>query len=121
MSMSTASSWVPGDSFSLRLLILRHELGLTQREAAKRCGLDDGSWSNWENGSHPRDMAKVVRQIHDATGVDMPWLMWGVMPAGGGSPTPLGDGPDTPPDLPNRLSTCIPDRSLAEADLGVAA
>ncbi len=119
--MSTAPSWVPGDSFSLRLLILRHELGLTQREAAKRCGLDDGSWSNWENGSHPRDMAKVVRQIHDATDVDMPWLMWGVMPPGGGSPTPAGDGDETPPDLPNQLSTWNSDRALTDDGFEVAA
>ena len=105
--MSTASSWVPGDSFSLRLLILRHELGLTQREAAKRCGLDDASWSNWERGSHPRDMAKIVRQIHDATNVDMAWLMWGVTPDGGGVSVLSGGGGDTPPDLPSAQSRCI--------------
>ncbi len=119
--MSTAPSWVPGDSFALRLLILRHELGLTQREAAKRCGLDDGSWSNWENGSHPRDMAKIVRQIHEATAVDMPWLMWGVLPAGGGSPTPTGGGDETPPDLPNDQSRCIGQRYHQEESFEDAA
>ena len=103
--MATAN-WVPGDSFALRLIILRHELGLTQREAAVRCGLDDGSWSNWENGANPRNMAKVVQQIHSATGVYMPWLMWGVMPDGEGSSILSPEGGDTPPEQPDARSRC---------------
>lgn len=68
---------IPEDSFGLRLLIIRRELGLTQAEAAARCELDDGSWSNWENGSKPRGMDRIVEKIAEALHVDRDWLMWG--------------------------------------------
>ena len=100
--------WVPVvETFGDRLVLLRRRLGWSQTKAAASCGLDDGSWSNWENGSHPRDMAKVVRQIHDATGVDMPWLMWGVMPGGDGPGVATPPGGDAPADLPFAPSKCI--------------
>ena len=69
--------WVPPTSFATRLLILRHHLSLTQREASRLCGLDDGSWSNWERGSRPRGMDQVVEAIASATGCSRDWLMWG--------------------------------------------
>lgn len=71
------ASWVPAETFASRLVRLRRELGWNQGEAAARCGLDDGSWSNWERGVSPRRMAEVVAAIHEATGVDRDWLMWG--------------------------------------------
>jgi transcriptional regulator with XRE-family HTH domain len=67
----------PEDTFAARLLLVRHDLDLTQIEAAERCGLDDGSWSNWENGTRPRDLAGVVSQISRNLDVDRDWLMWG--------------------------------------------
>lgn len=70
--------WVPPDSFASRLILVRHHLGLTQVEAAKACGLDDGSWSNWERGSKPRAMDEVVAAIATGLKVDRDWLMWGV-------------------------------------------
>ena len=73
----TEQGWIPSDSFAARLVTARQAKGLTQREAAEQCGLDDGSWSNWENGSKPRGMDEVVRKITDGLGVDRDWLMWG--------------------------------------------
>lgn len=72
-----AEPLIPEDSFALRLVIIRQVLDLTQAEAAARCGLDDGSWSNWENGTKPRGMDAVVEKIVTALGVDRDWLMWG--------------------------------------------
>lgn len=69
--------WVPPTSFAIRLLILRRHLELTQREASRLCGLDDGSWSNWERGSRPRAMDQVVDTIAQVTGCNRDWLMWG--------------------------------------------
>lgn len=80
MASQVTGSWIPEETFGTRLLLLRHRLGLTQREAASKCDLDDGSWSNWENGTSPRDKTEVARKIHDATGVDLGWLAWGITP-----------------------------------------
>ncbi len=76
MAQQTAT-WVPQQTFGTRLVMVRRHLGWNIRDAAEATGIDDGSWSNWERGVSPRDMARVVRKIHDATGVDMGWLMWG--------------------------------------------
>jgi transcriptional regulator with XRE-family HTH domain len=110
--------WVPAvETFGDRLVLLRRHLGITQVQAAKQCGLDDGSWSNWEKGASPRNMARVVRKIHEATGVDMAWLMWGSMPDDGGSAALTPKGGDTPPDQQLAPSRCTA-RVLA---LGAAA
>lgn len=76
-ALQQETAWRPADSFGLRLLLLRRSLGLKQEEAAKLCGLDNGSWSNWENGKLPRNMAEVVHKIVRATNVDRDWLIWG--------------------------------------------
>lgn len=80
--MATAAAhqqqpWVPFDTFGNRLTLIRQHLGLSQVEAAERCGLDDGSWSNWERGAKPRGMDRVVQAIAAGLGVDRDWLMWG--------------------------------------------
>lgn len=72
------AAWVPETTFASRLVLLRHHLGLTQVEAAAKCGLDDGSWSNWERGGKPRGMDQVVEKIAETFNVDRNWLMWGV-------------------------------------------
>lgn len=69
--------FIPADTFAVRLIMIRKELGLTQAEAAQRCGFDDGSWSNWENGTRPRGLDIVVEKISSNLGVDRDWLMWG--------------------------------------------
>lgn len=88
--------WRPTDTFGARLLLIRHEMGTTQVEAAERCGLDDGSWSNWENGRVPRNLPEVVHKIAQALGVERDWLMWG-----GDLPSPSTDWyAEGAPDLP---------------------
>lgn len=73
-----AEAWVPQDTFATRLLTMRRELGKTQKEAADACGLDDGSWSNWENGTRPQKLIEVVEAICRTFNVDREWLIWGV-------------------------------------------
>jgi transcriptional regulator with XRE-family HTH domain len=74
---TTPEPLIPEDTFGLRLIIVRRALGLSQQEAAERCGLDDGSWSNWESGTKPRGLDEVVRTIAERLHVDRDWLMWG--------------------------------------------
>lgn len=78
------SSWVPGDSLALRLVLVRHALGVSQREAAARCGLTFGEWQSIEAGRKARGLDEKVAKISDSLGVDRMWLMWG---------GPLGTGP----------------------------
>jgi transcriptional regulator with XRE-family HTH domain len=73
-------AWIPANTFGLRLVQVRVARGLSQVEAAQICGLDDGSWSNWERGTTPRRMDRVVQKIHDGLGVDRNWLMFGDPP-----------------------------------------
>lgn len=82
-AVEQAQPWRPMDTFGTRLLLIRKELGLSQEQAAARCGLDDGSWSNWENGTSPRNLPVVVHHIVSALNVDRDWLIWG----GGLSPS----------------------------------
>jgi transcriptional regulator with XRE-family HTH domain len=75
--MSTHTEWVPEDTFGGRLMLLRHQLGLTTEEIADRCDLKTPTWSTWERGATPRNMSAVVAKVALATGVSRAWLMWG--------------------------------------------
>lgn len=70
-------AWVPADTFAARLVVLRRELGLNQREMAALCQVSAPTLNTWENGSMPQKMAAVVNKIAAATGCDRQWLMWG--------------------------------------------
>ena len=72
-------AWVPVDTFAARLALLRQHLGgWNVKRAADACGLDDQKWRNWEAGrTKPRDLEAVARQIADATGCDVRWLLAG--------------------------------------------
>lgn len=100
MSAAAQPAWVPtlpADTFANRLRLLRLADGDSSvLEMAAKCGIPVPTWRTWEHGALPRDMPKVVRQIHDATGVDMAWLMWGT-------------GPDTPPGQEFPVSLCMSD------------
>jgi transcriptional regulator with XRE-family HTH domain len=50
---------------------------ITIRDAAELCGLNYGSWSNWERGKKPRDLLEVVSAISGALGVNRTWLLLG--------------------------------------------
>jgi transcriptional regulator with XRE-family HTH domain len=69
---------VPADTFGHRLMLVRAHCGhIPVREAADRCGLNYGSWSNWERGKMPRDLLEVVEAIAQGLGIDEEWLLRG--------------------------------------------
>jgi len=80
---------IPADTFGVRLAIARMHAGhLTIREAAELCGLNYGSWSNWENGSKPRELLDVVGAVSEGLDVDHDWLLFGgPLTSGRGEPT----------------------------------
>jgi transcriptional regulator with XRE-family HTH domain len=54
-----------------------HAGDLTIRDAAARCGLNYGSWANWERGMKPRDLIEVAEAISEGLRVDRDWLLFG--------------------------------------------
>jgi transcriptional regulator with XRE-family HTH domain len=68
---------VPRNTFGARLVLLRHDLGLSQEEAADLCGVKRPTWATWEKGSIPRGQAEIARKISRATGYDLGWLLYG--------------------------------------------
>lgn len=71
------STWRPADTFGNRLTLIRREKGLTVEDAARLAGVAHPTWSTWEHGARPRDLADVVSRISTALGVDRVWLTWG--------------------------------------------
>lgn len=59
-------AWVPDDSFAARLVLIRKQLGLSQEEAATRCGLKPSTWFSWENdAARPRILfAKFINEVY---------------------------------------------------------
>lgn len=80
---------IPGDTLANRLLLARTHAGyLTVKEAAERCGVNYGSWSNWERGAKPRDLLDTVQKISEGLGINHQWLLFGgPLVAGRGRPT----------------------------------
>lgn len=74
---TTAQALIPRDSLANRLVLIRRELGLSQREAAMRCGVGFGSWQSWENGSSPRNELRKLSQVAEELHVDRDWLLFG--------------------------------------------
>jgi transcriptional regulator with XRE-family HTH domain len=69
---------IPADSFAARLMLARMHAGhLSIRDAAERCGLGRGAWTNWEKGALPGDIIGVATVIADKLGVDRDWLLFG--------------------------------------------
>ncbi len=80
---------IPGDTLANRLLLARTHAGyLTVKEAAERCGVNYGSWSNWERGAQPRDLLDTVQKISEGLRINHQWLLFGgPLVAGRGRPT----------------------------------
>jgi transcriptional regulator with XRE-family HTH domain len=104
MSAQTSHGWVPRGDFAARLVLTRREAGLTVREAADKCGVHYATWSTWERGRLPSDMAGVVRRVSDSLGVDKNWLMWGGG-FGDGRPAWAGLGEGKPTSVSELAST----------------
>lgn len=107
-TQTAAAAWVPQplvpETFADRLRLLRLADGDQSVQAmATKCGVPTPSWRKWEHGAMPHDLPKIVRRIHQATGVDMAWLAFG---------TAL-TGPGTPAEEHSASSRCI-ERTLAE-------
>jgi transcriptional regulator with XRE-family HTH domain len=77
MAVQTARKLVPADSLANRLILIRRELNLSQRDAAQRCGVGFGSWQSWENGSAPRNALRDLVWVAERLDVDRDWLMFG--------------------------------------------
>jgi transcriptional regulator with XRE-family HTH domain len=82
MSLAESVYWTPPDTLAARLYQLRKGLKLTQAEAADRCQIARATWSTWENGALPANMAKAVEAICRGLStpqakIDPNWLMWG--------------------------------------------
>ncbi len=72
--------WVPDtDAFSVRLVLIRHQMGWNAKEAAVACGISPQSWREWEiYGRKPRNYVGVCKQIAERTKCDLVWLMTGI-------------------------------------------
>jgi hypothetical protein len=77
---------VPLDTLASRLVLLRHELGWSQRKATHETGVPYGTWQGMESGRETRSLDRHVAAIVKASGYDRDWLMWG-------GPLTSGPGP----------------------------
>lgn len=82
-----AQSYIPvfdlEHTFAGRVRMAREVVGLSQREAARKCGLTIGEWQGIEGGVSPRDLPRKLLAIsnglrnEDGRPVDIDWLLWG--------------------------------------------
>ena len=96
MTNQSTGAWIPSDTLAARIVLVRRELGISQREAATRCGLTYGEWQSMEDGRAARDLPAKVARISLALDVDRDWLMWG---------GPLVAQEPTESDAPRRSTT----------------
>lgn len=76
-SVTRLQSKIPADTLGARLLLLRREMGWSQREAADRAGIPFGVWQGMESGREARALDRRILAIAAASGYDRDWLMWG--------------------------------------------
>lgn len=50
---------------------------LSIRDAADKCGIGRGAWTNWEKGARPVEMVEIATAISEGLGVDRDWLIFG--------------------------------------------
>jgi transcriptional regulator with XRE-family HTH domain len=91
-SVTHAHAKVPLDTLAARLVLLRHELGWTQRDAAAKTGVPYGTWQGMESGRETRSLDRHVAAIAIVSGYSRDWLMWG----GTLEPTPFDHPGDSP-------------------------
>jgi transcriptional regulator with XRE-family HTH domain len=74
MDTDTTPRWTLADRFRK----VRQQLGLSQREMAKRLGVPGGSWSAWESGhNYPagQRLVDVARDLQALSGVPADWVL----------------------------------------------
>lgn len=55
----------PQDTLGLRLVMIRHEHGLSQKAAALRCGITARVWQGMEEGRSTTDLLDKLQLIAD--------------------------------------------------------
>lgn len=76
-SMTIDHASIPADTLAARLLLVRHEMHWTQREAAAATGVPFGVWQGMEMGRETRGLDRHITAIAEHSGYDRDWLMWG--------------------------------------------
>lgn len=73
------NNWrVDASTFGARLALIRWQMGWNMKEAAIGCGLPAQSWRTWEiDGTTPRDIVAIAKQISERTRCDYLWLLIG--------------------------------------------
>lgn len=57
--------------------MIRAEQGVSQRQAAFRCGVTPRVWQGMEEGRNTAGLLDVLRTIASEFGYDLDWLTWG--------------------------------------------
>lgn len=92
---------VPGDTFAVRLAIVRAEMGWNYVQAGKATGIGPETWRLWEKRErHCTTMEATCRLIAAKTGFSYEWLM-----VGGSLATP--EPPDTNPRVTGPTNPCL--------------
>lgn len=77
MAGGGATRRIPQDSLPLRLVMLRHEAHISQRQAAFRCGITPRVWQGMEEGRATANLLDVLQTIADEFDYDRDWLAYG--------------------------------------------
>lgn len=81
---------VPADTLPLRLVMLRYEASVSQKEAAFRCGITPRVWQGMEEGRSTAKLLTILKRIADEFEYDRDWLAYGG-PLEDREPHPGGD------------------------------
>lgn len=89
-------TWRPQDNLANRIILLRHNLDLSQEEFCAQTGITKGVLQGMESGRAPRNEAATLARIALATGVDREWLTFGGTLGTEKAPGPYGPGANLP-------------------------
>ncbi len=91
LRMTTAMNRRPADTLPLRLVMLRYEASVSQKEAAFRCGITPRVWQGMEEGRSTAKLLDILKRIADEFGYDRDWLAYGGPLSERTAPRPGGD------------------------------
>lgn len=91
LHMTTAMNRRPADTLPLRLVMLRYEASVSQKEAAFRCGITPRVWQGMEEGRSTAKLLDILKRIADEFGYDRDWLAYGGPLTDRTAPRPGGD------------------------------
>lgn len=73
-----SDGWIPANTPSARLLLVRKGLGLSLADITARTGIKGSTWSRWELGHTPPHWHSLAPSIAARLGVHPDWLEMGV-------------------------------------------